>query len=266
VEEIHSIADFSTAAALDATGNWLAIGLPNSRIQLWQAGEDGLYVEMGILDTGAYYPADSLAFNPGGEILAVGVCADEPSRRITCASPVIQLWNVLQGEKIGTLDIESNNITGIAFSPDGFFLVAGTQDDVMAFWYAEDGQNFELVSGLQFSQFGGFTSLAFDPSGEVLAAGTGLGEVIMLDFETLSYYGSSFRGGAGAVTALAFSPDGMVLAFGTDGGTVSVWDLDVAHWIARACELAGRNLTLDEWDTYIKDPEYRKTCEQWPEG
>jgi hypothetical protein len=32
---------------------------------------------------------------------------------------------------------------------------------------------------------------------------------------------------------------------------VSVWELDPKIWVARACALAARQLTNDEWDTYL---------------
>ena len=43
------------------------------------------------------------------------------------------------------------------------------------------------------------------------------------------------------------------------------WDINEVHDMA--CELVGRNLTLDEWKKYIGSDEdkYQKTCPQWPE-
>ena len=53
-------------------------------------------------------------------------------------------------------------------------------------------------------------------------------------------------------------------AMTTDEGIV-VWDLDPARWSEAACELASRNLTHDEWDTYIGDlAPYRETCPSLP--
>jgi hypothetical protein len=40
-----------------------------------------------------------------------------------------------------------------------------------------------------------------------------------------------------------------------------IWNLDPSHWAEAACDLAGRNLTEDEWQTYIGDlAEYNNTC------
>ncbi|MBA3295007.1 MAG: hypothetical protein H0T40_15035 [Geodermatophilaceae bacterium] len=35
--------------------------------------------------------------------------------------------------------------------------------------------------------------------------------------------------------------------------------------MAKACELAGRNLTGEEWDRYVEGA-YAPTCRQWPAG
>jgi hypothetical protein len=42
--------------------------------------------------------------------------------------------------------------------------------------------------------------------------------------------------------------------------------MDAEAWRARACAIAGRNLTQAEWDRYLPDMPYEVTCEQWPAG
>jgi hypothetical protein len=34
----------------------------------------------------------------------------------------------------------------------------------------------------------------------------------------------------------------------------------VSNWQERACQIAGRNLTTEEWQQYLGDREYRETC------
>ena len=43
-----------------------------------------------------------------------------------------------------------------------------------------------------------------------------------------------------------------------------LWDADPSSWVRTACAIAGRNLTLAEWQRYLPDRPYRRTCRQWP--
>ena len=46
-----------------------------------------------------------------------------------------------------------------------------------------------------------------------------------------------------------------------------LWDVDPAVWRERACTIAGRNLTPEEWRLYMPSgTDYRATCPQWPIG
>lgn len=59
----------------------------------------------------------------------------------------------------------------------------------------------------------------------------------------------------------AIRADGLQIAAASDHGIV-VWDLDPQHWVAAACELAGRDLTHAEWDQYLGTlGSYRTTCD-----
>ena len=62
----------------------------------------------------------------------------------------------------------------------------------------------------------------------------------------------------------ALRPDGLQVVVTTVDG-IAIWDLDPAHWMAAACKLAGRNLTIEEWDLYIGDlaPNHT-TCPEFP--
>jgi hypothetical protein len=51
----------------------------------------------------------------------------------------------------------------------------------------------------------------------------------------------------------ASSPNGKYLAVGENTtGLISVMSLDPSDWIIEACNIAGRNLTRQEWQTYVQ--------------
>jgi hypothetical protein len=57
--------------------------------------------------------------------------------------------------------------------------------------------------------------------------------------------------------------DDTTLVTSSVDGSVTFWGMSADAWIGRACDLAGRNLTHDEWDRYVGGP-YETTCAQWP--
>jgi hypothetical protein len=45
---------------------------------------------------------------------------------------------------------------------------------------------------------------------------------------------------------------------------ITLWNLDVNSWKARACQIANRNLTLEEWGQYMGNSPYQRTCPNLP--
>jgi WD40 repeat protein len=57
-----------------------------------------------------------------------------------------------------------------------------------------------------------------------------------------------------------WSPDGERFV-GMDSNSIQIWSTDWEQWKRAACEAAGRNLTDDEWRTYVSKTEPRRdTC------
>ena len=62
-------------------------------------------------------------------------------------------------------------------------------------------------------------------------------------------------------------PDGQAMAVGGGSRGIQIWDLDPDHWAAAACQLAGRNLTQEEWTTYLSwAGPYHATCSGYDSG
>ena len=66
--------------------------------------------------------------------------------------------------------------------------------------------------------------------------------------------------------SIVYRPDstGLVIA-STDGRTWTV-DTRTSGWVDRACAIAGRNLSIKEWQQFFADKPYEYTCPQWPAG
>jgi DNA-binding SARP family transcriptional activator/WD40 repeat protein/tRNA A-37 threonylcarbamoyl transferase component Bud32 len=98
--------------------------------------------------------------------------------------------------------------------------------------------------------------------GSLIAVRGGDGVTRLFDVATGIRIGPAFPMGPGDLRFMALALDGSALAYG--GGQrepARVVDLDAASWVTASCRIAGRNLTPEEWDTYIGDlAPYRVTC------
>jgi hypothetical protein len=61
-------------------------------------------------------------------------------------------------------------------------------------------------------------------------------------------------------TGADLSPDGKRLLMTLQDGRGLVWDVDPASWARRACAIANRTLTQDEWEEFLKGRRYEPAC------
>ena len=66
---------------------------------------------------------------------------------------------------------------------------------------------------------------------------------------------------AGTRTAMMdLSSDGRRLLITSADGKGAVWDVDPQSWATRACALAHRTLTRDEWERFLPGRRYDPAC------
>jgi WD40 repeat protein len=77
--------------------------------------------------------------------------------------------------------------------------------------------------------------------------------------------GRPLAGHTDLALGVVFVDGGNTLVTSGWDGSLIFWDLRPTSWEAKACQLAGRNLTHDEWDQFVGG-DYRRTCPRWPDG
>jgi WD40 repeat protein len=216
-----------------------------SSLAIWRAGS-GEFVAGLDLGTGidSYNP---LAFSPDGRVLAVG--APDGSAMIIDAA-TWQLRRTLQpvgGQPTGSL----------SFSPDGT-LATGTLSGILQLWNPISGA--QLAHPLPVAG-GPISSIAFDPRGLRFAtAGSQDGLVKLFATATLQQEGTTLNTEPGAEPTATFGPHGDTLLVVNNRGSAFTWPLSLAAWEQRACTIAGRNLTRQEWNRLVPGQAYTTVC------
>ena len=98
--------------------------------------------------------------------------------------------------------------------------------------------------------------LAFSPDGRLLAVSSA--PVLLLDVATRKRVGSGFSAEKGWIPGIAFEPNGRLLIFGYTA--TSEWPTDLPTLQRAACQIAGRDLTPDEWRDLLPNRPYRHVC------
>jgi WD40 repeat protein len=102
-------------------------------------------------------------------------------------------------------------------------------------------------------------STSFSPDGSVLATSGSEGTTALWDIGSGKRIGAPLTGPPSPGVA-AFDPTGHTLATAFQDGTVLLWDVDPASWQARACAVAGRRLTPQEWQDFLPGRPYQPSC------
>jgi WD40 repeat protein len=152
-------------------------------------------------------------------------------------------------------------VYGVAFSPDDTTLASASADNTIRLW---DVVHRRALGPPLTGHTGLVYGVAFSPDGKTLASGGGDNTIRLWDVASGQPLGPPLTGHTDRVLSVAFSPDGKMLASGSADNTVRLWDVDIASWARRACRIANRNLTTEEWVQYLGDERYHKTCPHVP--
>jgi WD40 repeat protein len=154
-------------------------------------------------------------------------------------------------------------VFSLAYSPSGATLAVGLEDGRVVLIDSEHGA---VIGPALVPNHGSIESLAFDAAGTSLAIGGQDGTVTLWDLRTRTVAGPPLATQTGGVFGLTFARDGHAILAGSADHTVIRYDIDPRDLVAHACATASRNLTRGEWQQYVGEAPYEKTCPQWSVG
>ncbi len=282
--------DATTPIAFSPDSRVLAIGDRFGNVQLFDSStQRKIGPAIKTFDT----PVVVLAFSPDGRSLAVtsngdtvngGHVIDIASRRVHSLVPAVPYalaatFRADGKELVVTLGIGGGarypvsggeigrgtllNVTGAApetaaFSPDGKLLGIGRIDGTVSFL---DAKTLEQVGSSVPVSSGLLATMVWSADGRLVIVQDVDSNNHLVDVAQRARIGEPLPGLGPARFGLGgFAPDGRTMVLPGPRGT-TVWDLDVSSWPAKACTIAGRDLTQTEWNTYFSSSgAYRSTC------
>lgn len=196
--------------AINGTGEWVALGVAaTGQLLVWEWRSESFVLRQ----QGHAVPLTCLAYSGDGQVLATG-----------SADGRVKLWNGQSGLCFVTFAGEHKGAVGaVEFARSGRLLVSASQDGTVRAWDLVRYRNFRTLTTPTPVQF---ISLAIDPSGEVIAAGTlDTFEVYLWSLQTGQLL-EIFSGHRGPISGLAFDPQGgTVLASASWDGSVRLWEV-----------------------------------------
>jgi WD40 repeat protein/DNA-binding SARP family transcriptional activator len=244
---------FSPDGRMLATGGWEG---PSSTI-IWDPAT-GERQHVLALDPEQDQWGRSVDFSSAGSLIA-GVGWDD-----------VFIWSAEDAGIVARM--QQQQVTALAFSPDGRRLATGSLDGGLELWDPRTGRQLDSLTG----NLGQVLDLAFSPDGTSLATSSSDGSVRLLNVGSGRQTLTLATGVAGEVGGeskfcfrtlkaaylgvggkLAFNPDGTRLAYTAADGTVSVLALDIDDLIDLARSRLTRSWTQEECETYL----HRETCQ-----
>ncbi len=189
---------------------------------------------------------NNIGFSPDGSLVALALNGGN-----------VEIWRVGSRRWVVSLGADQFEAFDAKFSPDGRILATGGGDGALSFW---DTSTWRRIGRPVQAHAGFVLTVAFDPSGQTLATSSSDGTVKLWDVASHRQIGAALPGPANQWVLARFSPDGDRLPAVYLSGVAYMWDVTTRAWKDRACAVAGRTLTRDEWQDFLPDRPYEPPC------
>ncbi len=197
----HTSAVFRTVFSPD--GKLLATPSGDGTARIWDVRTGKNVVELKALPTKGVL---DIAFAPDGKYLA------------TITEHIARVWDVQTGSVVAEFHGHADDVTHVAFSPDGASILTDSFDRSARLWRATPGAALVQLRGHEAP----VTDVALSPDGTL--AGTASADGTARVWRSSDGKMLSRLQGAGAINRVAFSPDGGAVLTAGDDGTARIWE------------------------------------------
>jgi WD40 repeat protein len=207
----------------DSSGKRVVSASFDRSVKVWDVDARKLLVDF----TKHGYPVGGAVFSPNGELVASCSYERDAARGVW---GVVHVWNSETGELVRTLEGGRKPLVGLAFSPDGARLAAGSWDFCVFVWEVAGGEPRKCDvpdEGL----YNAVDDVLWTADGEHVVGASKDKTARVWNASTTALV-ATLRGHTDAVDKLALSPDGAQLATASADGVLKLWS--TADWSAKA--------------------------------
>ncbi|KEP49292.1 putative vegetative incompatibility protein HET-E-1 [Rhizoctonia solani 123E] len=214
-------------------------GSADHAVHIWSVSTGELIAKVRDQESWVY----SVACSPSGSHFASGsvnqtIRVYEVSEDFDASSEYASQPLVLKS------DAHASPVLCCAFSPDGAYIVSGSDDGAICRWDVNTGELTIWPVGEPDSIV---RTVAYSPDGKYVASGSEDGVICIVDARTGDTVAGPLQAHSDEILSIAYSPDNTHLASGSADGTIRVWSIDRLQRRLEPQLGTAQRLTKDGW-------------------
>jgi len=216
-----------TSVCLSPDGKIIASASADGTVKLWKINGEELStfkVEQGWIT--------SATFSPDGQRIAAA--GNDGTVKLWSLKKVVEKLQKQQSieastdiKLLRTLQMESDKIISVAFSPDGAMLATASAGGNARIW-SKDGTPLSILKHTS-----GLTNISFSPDSQMLLSASTDKMVRLWNIDGTLL--KTLKGNKDAVWSASFSPDGKAIASASADGTVMLWNFNLDDLLQQGC-------------------------------
>ncbi|MEG4491333.1 AAA-like domain-containing protein [Microcoleus sp. D3_18_C4] len=249
INDLKGHSGLITSVSLSPDGKIIASASTDGTVKVWKINGEklsSLKVERGGIT--------SASFSPDGQIIAAS--GTDGTVKLWSLRKIVEKLQKQQSieastdiKLLRTLQIGSDKIMSVTFSPDGAMLATASAGGTARIW-SKDGTPLSILKHTS-----GVTNISFSPDSQMLLSASTDKMVRLWNIDGTLL--KTLKGNKDAVWSASFSPDGKAIASASADGTVMLWNFNLDDLLQQGCNGVRNYLQKNP----IANPNNRHLCD-----